>query len=90
MESRSASGETGVVETVGWGYGLEIEAKDREKTLKDGSNVKERRYPAENSGILLFAFAALVSVCHYIVMIEVKDCLGTWSLFCLPNYSLCL
>ena len=50
-QSRSASCETGVVETVGWAYGLEIEAKDRDRTFKDGSKVKERRYPAENFGI---------------------------------------
>ena len=57
---------------MGWAYGLEIEAKAGERTLKDGRNVMERRYPAENSGIELFAFAALVSECHYIVMNEVR------------------
>ena len=46
---------------MGWAYGLEIEAKAGEKTLKDGSNVMERRYPAETSGIKFFAFAAPIS-----------------------------
>ena len=57
---------------MGWAYGLEIKAKAGERTLKDGRNVMERRYPAENSGIKMFAFAALVSVYHYIVMNEVR------------------
>ena len=57
---------------MGWGYGLEIGSKDGDRTSKDESNVKERRYPAENSGIKLFAFVALVSVYHYKVMNEVR------------------
>lgn len=75
----SASSETGVVEPVGWAYGLEIEAKAGGRTLKDGSNAMERRYPADNSGFEFFAFAALVSSMplHNHERSKV-DCLGTF------------
>ena len=63
---------------MGRAYGLEIEAKAGEKTLKDGSNGMKRRYPAENSGIELFAFAALVcSIPLHSHERSKVDCLGT-------------
>ena len=64
---------------MGWAYGLKIEAKAGERTLMDGRNVMERRYPAENSGIEFSAFATLVSSIPLHSHERNKvDCLGTF------------